>query len=89
MGDAFWKTPEGKILSYGIHEHNSGLGYINNSLSIINTLIEQGGIKIQFNDEESEKWFNNSLKRIKEGKVKCRKSMDYVYEEIKKLKESE
>jgi hypothetical protein len=84
MGE-FWSTPTGKILSYGIHEHNSGLGYIVNSVSIIKKLINNGSIKLDFEDKESEEYFNKSIDRILLGKVKCRKSIDYIYEEIKKI----
>jgi hypothetical protein len=85
----FWKTPEGKILSYGIHEHSSGLGYINNAVSFINTLIEKDNVKLEFKDEETKEWFFKCLQNIKDGKVKARDSVDYIYTEIKKLKEDD
>ena len=84
----FWKTPEGKIMSYGIHEHNSGLGYIINNLRYIELLIEKGHIEIKGTDENYMKDFNNSLTKIREGKEKCKDSMDYVYTKIKELTNS-
>lgn len=83
----FWKTDEGKILSYGIHEHNSGLGYINNSISLIKKLIERKQINITFKDIEIEDIFNRNFKMLEEGKIKCKESVDYIYKEIKALKE--
>lgn len=89
--DKFWNTDRGKILSYGIHEHNSGLGHISNSVSYIKNQIEQGTIKIVPNNENKRiaendlKNFNNCLDRILKGREKCKDSMDYVYEEVKKI----
>lgn len=87
----FWKTPEGKIISYAIHEHNSGLGYIMNNLSFIKLLIENKNIEIKGThesdavNEKTLKDFHRALERIKDGKVKCKDSMDYVYTKLKEL----
>jgi uncharacterized coiled-coil protein SlyX len=81
----FWKTPEGKIMSYGIHEHNSGLGHIINNLRYIELLIEKRHIEIKFNDEKYMKDFNDSLVKIRQGKEKSKDAMDYVYTKIKEL----
>lgn len=76
----FWKTPEGKIISHGIHEHNSGLGIINNYIRWFEYSLEKG---IQHSKEEQ----LEVLARMRDGKVKCRESIDYIYIELKKLQE--
>jgi hypothetical protein len=87
----FWKTPEGKIMSYGIHEHNGGLANINHSVEFIKKLIQEGKIKIKGTDEIeilNDKYierFMASLERILDGKDKCRDSMDYVYTKLKEI----
>lgn len=76
---SFWKTPEGKILSHGIHEHNSGLGILQNYIKWFEYSLKNN---IEHSKEEQLK----VLDSMKNAKTKCSESMDYVYEEIKKLK---
>jgi len=80
----FFKTERGKILSYGIHEHNSGLGIAKNYISLVNILLEKESI-ILSGDEETKKLFKDSILKIRESLNKCQSSVDYIYENIKKL----
>jgi len=81
IGNTFWKTPEGKILGHGIHEHNSGLGIISNYLKHLKYIIE--------NDLEKDKDdLLKVLESIEKARIRCRESMDYIYTNIKELNES-
>lgn len=80
----FWKTKISKILNYAIHEHNSGLGIIYNNILFIQRQIKNGHIKI-IGDDDNTKWFNRCLESSIESKEKCKKAVDYIYEETKKL----
>lgn len=80
----FWKTKIGKILSYAIHEHNSGLGYISNRITFIKDALNSSRVRLEGDKEYINiitKYFNDIIK----AKEKCKKSVDYIYEEIKKL----
>lgn len=79
----FWHTKIGKILSYGIHEHNSGLGYIISSLKYVETLEKQGDIVISFKDDKTKERYYKSMALIRSGKEKCKTSMDYIYTKLK------
>lgn len=79
----FWKTKIGKIFNYGIHEHNSGLGYISSSKHYIQYCIDNKLLEITFKDDKIKEGFNNSLERIINGKNKCKESLDYIYTKIK------
>lgn len=76
----FWDTEEGKILMHGIHDHSHGLQYINSALSIIGRTLESEG---ELDVEELKK----DLELIEKGRDKCKDSIDYIYKEIKELKE--
>ena len=75
---SFWKTKIGKILSYGIHEHNSGLGYIVNNIKLLEKdLLSE---KPMFSKKEHKEMFES----VRKGVEKSKKSIDYIYENIKK-----
>lgn len=76
----FWKTPEGKILSYGIHEHNSGSSYISSAVKIIQRMINIGLIQA---NEEYMKDLLDQLDIILKGKEKQKESIDYIYSQFK------
>jgi hypothetical protein len=86
--DKFWNTKEGKILSYGIHDHSHGLSYISNGIAIIKRRIENKSLIITGTDEAIDD-FNYYLDFILKGKTKCKESIDYIYSESKKLRENE
>lgn len=71
----FWKTEKGKIFMHGIHEHNSALGLINSEVYFLK----------EFHSKLSQKDINERLDRIENQKKKAIESMDYIYENIKKL----
>lgn len=68
MTPKFWTTDLGKILSHGIHDHNSGLGIIVNYTSMIKK-----------NPEKIDEYLVNILT----GKKKCEESIDYIYTKIR------
>lgn len=79
----FWKTKTGKILSYGLHEHSSGLGYISTGKSLMDKLIKNGSVTLSFKDKETEEMYTHSFELVLKGKDKCKKSIDYIYENLK------
>lgn len=78
----FWETKIGKILSHGIHEHNSGLGYIQNGKSLL-----MKEFKLAQEDELSEIsfqiLFDKNMATIRKGQDKCKESIDYIYKNLK------
>ena len=74
---SFWKTDIGKILSYGIHEHSNALCMLQTSCSLIKIGIEKGTLT---NTELLE-----YIDKIKAKGKTCAESIDYIYEQIKKL----
>lgn len=74
----FWKSNEGKILNYGIHEHIHACSRITRNIKLI---------KRDFDKLSKEEIFKK-LDIIFESKEKCKGCLDYIYTEIKKLSES-
>jgi hypothetical protein len=73
--DKFWDTEIGKIMSHGLHEHNTVLGQIARSRYYIEHKFDsltKEQILIQINN-------------IEEGKKKAQEAMDFIYEKLKAL----
>ena len=75
--DEFRKTPEGKVLMYGIHEHSNGLCRIGSNLSLLEKYMEKGTV-------DNEKLLK-LIESIVDGQKKCKESIDYIYENIKAI----
>ena len=73
--DEFWKTPTGKILGNGVHDHAGGLSLAGANIYIIEILIKNG----ELTNEELIK----RLESIKKALKVCKESMDYIYTGIK------
>lgn len=76
----FWDTEEGKILMHGIHDHSHGLQYINSALNVIMRTIE-------YEEELDVEQLKKDLELIERGRDRCKESIDYIYKELKELKE--
>lgn len=64
----FWKTPIGKIVSHGIHEHVNGSVFLS--------------IKIKELAKDSN--YVELAKEMEEFRIRCNKALDYIHENIKK-----
>lgn len=76
----FWKTESGKIMSHGVHEHNSGMGYIINAVSFISEEFDSG----KLTKESLDKYLDIILK----GKIKSQDGMDYIYEKLAEIEKT-
>lgn len=70
----FWKTPIGKILGYGVHEHSNGLAVMGTNLSILENKIKAG---------QYPKELLGDVEAMRAALKRCREAMDYVYKNIK------
>ena len=74
---SFWNSENGKIISHGIHDHNSGLRYLRTYISILKIKIEKGeNIKLE------------DIEKLEKGLKRCRDSMDYIYIKFKEKYET-
>lgn len=80
--EEFWKTDVGKILSYGIHEHNGGIGLIFNNFLFMKKQIEKGDIKLE-GDQQQIDWFLNCIESTLTAKDRCKDAVDHIYKNIK------
>lgn len=71
----FWKTERGKIINLGVHDHYHATSKISRNIHLI---------KEKFDTLTKEEIFKR-LDNILEGKTEAVKSIDYIYENIKKL----
>ena len=73
----FWKTDEGKILSYGVHEFVGATSLIGAVITLITKYPDQ------FTKEE----IIEKLKPLKDRDLKrANDAIDYIYKEMRKLK---
>ena len=72
----FYETERGKIIHYGIHEHNGGISILTASLEILKDKIEK-------NHEISKDDLIQYIGYLEKGKKKCMDAIDYIYKEIK------
>jgi hypothetical protein len=78
--DKFWSTERGKIMAHGIHEHNGGLGLINGTTSLLEMYFKE-------DKKISKKEQARLIDCFKDSQKRCKESMDYVYNNIKKLED--
>ncbi len=76
----FLNTQVGKVLAHGIHEHNSGMGFIISAVNLINLEHENGTLTT----EMLEKYLDIIIK----GKIKSTEGIDYIYEQLKTIEEN-
>lgn len=69
----FWKTDIGKILSYGIHEHNGAISLISGNIGLCKKYIEL---------ENTEKALE-CLERAKQAIKRANEGIDYIYIKLK------
>ena len=74
----FWDTKIGKILSYGIHEHNSGIALTKGNVALAIKMLKMPN---HYTIDEVIERLEISKKHFK----KCKDSIDYIYSEVKKL----
>ena len=72
----FYETERGKILHYGIHEHNSGISILTGVLVLLKDMTEKGQ---QISKEDLDKY----MEILDKGKKRCTDAIDYIYQEIK------
>jgi hypothetical protein len=72
----FYETERGKIIHYGIHEHNSGISILTASLEILKDKIEK-------NHQISKDDLIQYIGYLEKGKKRCTDAIDYIYQEIK------
>lgn len=68
----FWKSENGRIVGHGIHDHNSGIGYIRTYISIFKKKIEN-----------NETITIEDLDKLEIGIKRCKDSIDYIYIKFK------
>ncbi len=76
----FYQTQVGNILAHGIHEHNSGMGFIVSAVNLIKSEQESGTLT----KEMLEKYLDIIIK----GKDKSTNGIDYIYEQLKTIEEN-
>ncbi len=76
----FYQTQVGRILAHGIHEHNSGMGFIVSAVNLIKSEHESGTLT----NEILEKYLDIIIK----GKDKSTDGIDYIYEQLKSIEEN-
>lgn len=76
----FWKTESGKIMGHGVHEHNSGMGFIINAVSFIRQEFDSG----ELTKENLDKYLDIILK----GKKRSQDGIDYIYEKLVEIEKN-
>ena len=72
----YYKTEEGKLVHYLIHEHNNGIGIISNAVRGLEFRLDN---KLPIEEEDLRKiieWVRSGIKRSNDG-------VDYLYEKLK------
>ena len=72
----FWQTPEGKIISHGLHEHVNAIAIIGQRINFI----------LRHPEEYDKEKLLETLRGFQPQLKRSNDAMDYVYEETKKLK---
>lgn len=72
----FYKTEDGKIMTHVVHDHNTGMGLINNWVVGIERRLEHNG-------EVSMEELKRALAGIKAGVSKAKEAVDYGYVKFK------
>jgi len=71
----FWDTEEGKIVSYGMHEHGGATCNIGANIQLLQMRLEKGNLSNEELKDRLEK-MSNSLKKADDA-------VDYIYTKFK------
>ena len=78
----YYKTEEGKLVHYLIHEHNNGIGTISNAIKGLEFRLDK---KLEISEEELRK----IIEQVRVGIKRSNEGVDYLYTKLKDKYENE
>ena len=74
----FWNTPNGKIISHTIHEHNSGLDSLGINITLLKIYLEK-----KFPEALEDEKIQKALEGISNARERMKEAIDYSYNKFK------